>query len=127
MVEIGVISPVLRRKAKVESEGKPKKADNEDEEDAEAAATAAEIVATKAAEAAKAITAASNRINARVVTEWTSALRGLLYHFMEYSHDLTHGVHIDLMLWVSPQDMPRPLVANTRHLGTRNSFLQLGR
>ena len=76
VVEIGVISPVLRRKAKVESEGKPKKADNEDEEDAEAAATAAELVATKAAEAAKAITAASNRINSRVVTEWTSALRG---------------------------------------------------
>jgi len=94
MVEIGVISPVLRRKAKVESEGKPKKADNEDEEDAEAAATAAELVATKAAEAAKAITAASQRINSRVVTEWTCALRGLLHCFIEYSHDFKHHVHI---------------------------------
>ena len=94
MEEIGVISPVLRRKAKVESEGKPKKADNEDEEDAEAAATAPELVATKAAEAAKAITAASNRINSRVVTEWTSALRGLLHRFIEYSHDFKHHVHI---------------------------------
>ena len=84
MVEIGVIHSVLRKKRKKiqEEEEKPETTGDDDEDAAAAAAAATEAAAkaeAAAADSAEKATAASERINERVVTEWASALRGLLW------------------------------------------------
>lgn len=81
MVEIGVIYSVLRKKRKKiqEEEEKPETTGDDDEDAAAAAAAATEAAAkaeAAAADSAEKATAASERINERVVTEWASALRG---------------------------------------------------
>lgn len=128
MVEIGVIYPVLRKKAK-KIEGQEAKPETPGDDDAEVAAAAANAGAAAAdaaaAKAAQEATAASEMINEKVVNQWMSSFRGPPIHLIQtpydivgWSHlipDMTHGMHMHAQFgifrmsasWTVPSG-PRP-------------------